>query len=87
MTARNRETFLRDSRHTQPKFKTIAGFFKRPAEFTVSRVSNILLALILALSFLKVPASSAQSNQAFVRQVRALTSDETGLTHPTGLAF
>src|SRR5262245_4443432 len=87
MTIQSRKTILGDSHQTQLKIGSIAGFFKRPVAFIASRSSNILLAVILVLSFLRVPASSAQSNQAFIRQIRLLAADETGLTNPAGLVF
>src|SRR3989304_3765798 len=46
---------------------------------------SVLLPLILPLTW--VPAGSAQGNAAFIRQVRALESDKTGLLNPAGLAF
>jgi uncharacterized protein YjiK len=45
----------------------------------------VVLALILP--FLWVPASSAQGNAAFIRQVRVMESDEAGVLNPVGLAF
>jgi uncharacterized protein YjiK len=47
----------------------------------------LLLALILSLSFVWVPASSAQSNAAFIRLVRVMKNDQTELLYPAGLAF
>ena len=47
----------------------------------------LLLGLILSLSFVWVPPSSAQSNPAFIRLVRVMKNDQTGLLSPAGLAF
>lgn len=87
MAAGSQQTTLKDSFQTQSKFESVAGLLKRLAANVIPRISNALLALILALSFLQVPAGSAQSNQAFIRQIRVMESDETGLTNPAGLVF
>ena len=51
------------------------------------RLSVLSVVLALILPFLWVPASSAQGNAAFIRQVRAMESDEAGVLNPVGLAF
>jgi uncharacterized protein YjiK len=61
--------------------------FKRVIRNFLFRPSILSLVLALILPFLWVPVSSAQNNAAFIRQVRALKSEETGLLHPVGLAF
>ena len=69
-------------------FKGSVGIlFKRVIRNFLFRLSILSLVLALILPFLWIPASSAQSNAAFIRQVRALESDETGLLNPAGLAF
>src|SRR5262245_35891394 len=87
MTTRIRKIFSGDLDHPQPKLKIFMGLFKRPVAFIASRSPNILLVMMLALAFLRVPAGSAQSNQACIRKIRVLEGDETGLTNPAGLAF
>ncbi len=47
----------------------------------------VVLGLILSLSFVGVPASSAQGNSPFIWQVQVMESDHTGLSNPVGLAF
>ncbi len=47
----------------------------------------VVLGLILSLSFVGVPASSAQGNSPFIWQVQVIESDQTGLSNPVGLAF
>lgn len=51
------------------------------------RLSILSLILALVLPFAGVPASSAQSQRPFIRRVRAMESDKTGLIRPAGLAF
>ena len=68
--------------------KGAAGiFFKDGIKTFLFRLSILSLVLALILPFLWIPASSAQSNAAFIRQVRSLESDKTGLLNPAGLAF
>jgi hypothetical protein len=47
----------------------------------------ILLGLILSLSFVWLPAASAQEGLPFIWQVQVMQSDQTGLSNPVGLAF
>jgi uncharacterized protein YjiK len=69
-------------------FKASMGIlFKRVIRNFLFRLSILSLVLALILPFLWIPASSAQSNAAFIRQVRALEGDKTGLLSPVGLAF
>jgi uncharacterized protein YjiK len=49
--------------------------------------ATLLLGLILGLSFIRVPAGSAQGNTAFIELVQVMKNDQTGLLHPAGLAF
>jgi hypothetical protein len=48
---------------------------------------TVLLALILSISFVLVPAGSAQGSSPVVWQVQTFESDQTGLFSPVGLAF
>jgi uncharacterized protein YjiK len=77
--------------HKQRKasfFKGAVGIlFKRVFTNFLFRLSILSLVLALIFPFAWVPASSAQSNAAFIRQIRALESDKTGLFNPAGLAF
>src|SRR3989304_3486381 len=69
-------------------FKTEVGkLFNGDIRIFLFRLSvlSVLFALILPLTW--VPTGSAQGNAAFIRQVRALESDKTGLLNPAGLAF
>ena len=61
--------------------------FKRIIRNFLFRLAILSLILALILPFAWVPASSAQSKAAFIRQVRVLESDKTGLLSPAGLAF
>jgi len=65
----------------------VGGLFKRVIRNFLFRLSTLSLVLALILPFIWIPASSAQSNAAYIRQVRALESDMTGLLSPAGLAF
>src|SRR5215211_4558817 len=49
----------------------------------------IILGLILNLSFIKISANAAaqQADSAFIRKVRVMQSDRTGVSSPAGLAF
>ena len=47
----------------------------------------ITLGLALCLSIPQISAASAAGSSAFIRQVRALEADKTGLQYPAGLAF
>ncbi|HJS17408.1 MAG TPA: hypothetical protein VJ785_01575, partial [Anaerolineales bacterium] len=60
-------------------FKLSGGFLFAPA--------LALLGVIFVLSFVWVPASSAQDDPPFIWQVHELESDQTGLSNPLGLAF
>src|SRR5688500_4236590 len=69
-------------------FKSMVGiFFERVLRNFLFKFSILSLILALSLPFLLVPMSSAQGNATFIRQVRALESDQTGVLHPAGLAF
>jgi hypothetical protein len=50
-------------------------------------VASLLLGFALVLSFARVPAGSAQDGFAYIRMIRAMEADETGLPDPAGLAF
>jgi uncharacterized protein YjiK len=74
--------------------KTIRWNFRGAIWKLMRRMKDILsapvmflLGLILSLSFFEVPASSAQGNTAFIELVQVMKNDQTGLLHPTGLAF
>ena len=47
----------------------------------------VLVGLLVPLTILGSSPSLAQDSPAFIRQVRAIPADETGLTKPAGLAF
>ena len=49
--------------------------------------SMILVGLLLILSLVWSPATLAQDHGAYVRQVRAIVTDDFGLPNPAGLAF
>jgi sugar lactone lactonase YvrE len=69
-------------------FKNAAGkLFRGGFSNFLFRLSILSLVLALILPFLWIPASSAQSNAAFIRQIRVLAGDKTGLLSPAGLAF
>ena len=84
-------------RKTTPSGKTIpvrsafSGFARRPFGWFIHHlpwVQTILsLGLALSLSFSWVFSSSAQGSPAYIRQVRALEADKTGLQNPSGLAY
>src|SRR6185503_175758 len=63
------------------------GLFKQVFRNFVFRLSILSLILALILPFVWIPVLSAQSNAAFIRQIRALAGDKTGLINPAGLAF
>jgi len=63
------------------------GLFKQVFRNFVFRLSILSLILALILPFVWIPVLSAQSNAAFIRQIRALEGDKTGLINPAGLAF
>ena len=48
---------------------------------------KILMGLIVIVALAGGSVTSAQNGAAFVRQVRAMESDDTGLANPAGLAF
>jgi len=69
-------------------FKGSVGIrFQRVIKNFLFRLSILSLVLALILPFLWIPASSAQSNAAFIRKIRSLEGDKTGLLSPAGLAF
>src|SRR5687768_16047099 len=73
---------------TQPNFKPrVAKPTRQTLRNFLFRFSILLLILALILPFLWVPASSAQSNAAFIRLIRVMESDQTRLLRPAGLAF
>ena len=51
------------------------------------RLSILSLVFALVVPFLWSPVRSAQSNIGFIRQIRALEGDQTGLISPAGLVF
>ena len=54
----------------------------------INFIQSILsLSLALSLSFFWISTSSAQGSPAFIRRVRTLEADKTGLQNPAGLAF
>jgi uncharacterized protein YjiK len=68
--------------------KTEVGkLFNGDIRIFLFRLSVLSVVLALILPFLWVPVSSAQGNAAFIRQVRAMESDEAGVLNPVGLAF
>src|SRR5688572_11813542 len=69
-------------------FRGAAGIrFKQVFSHFLFRLSILSLILALILPFLWIPVLSAQSNTGFIRQIRALEGDQTGLLNPAGLAF
>jgi uncharacterized protein YjiK len=52
-----------------------------------SAVSSLILITALVLPFLQVDRGDAQNELSFIRQVRVMEADETGLTNPAGIAF
>ncbi|HEX6268593.1 MAG TPA: hypothetical protein VFZ43_00020 [Anaerolineales bacterium] len=62
-------------------------FFKGDVKNLIFKVSILFVVLTLSLPFAWVPAISAQGNTAFIRLVRAMEGDETGLLNPAGMAF
>jgi hypothetical protein len=69
-------------------FKNAVGTrFKSETRNFLFRLSILFLILALVLPFAWIPASSAQSNTAFIREVRTIESDEAGVLNPVGLAF
>ena len=50
-------------------------------------LANVILGLVVLLSFAGVPAESAQNGPAYIRMIRTMEADETGQSNPTGLAF
>ena len=55
------------------------------SSFSISVI--VMLGLILSLSFMGVPATSAQGSAPGVWQVQVLEGEQTGLTNPAGIAF
>ena len=49
--------------------------------------SMVMIGLILLFSSGESSATYAQNGPAFIRKVRAMRADETGLANPAGLAF
>src|SRR6266498_216376 len=47
----------------------------------------VVLGLILSLSFMWVPISSAQDNPPVIREIRVMEADRTGINQPMGLIF
>jgi uncharacterized protein YjiK len=66
--------------------KNIQWNFKGKKHFLFAPVS-VLLGLILSLSFVGIPAASAQEGLPLIWQVQVLEPDQTGLSSPVGLAF
>jgi hypothetical protein len=60
--------------------------FRRRKDFLFAS-AMIVLGLILSLSFVRVPISSAQGSAPVIWQVHVMESDKTGLSNPVGLAF
>jgi len=65
----------------------ITGWSFREVKVFLFALAMVLLGLILILSLVWVPASSAQGNSPFIWQVQAMESDQTGLSNPVGLTF
>ena len=82
------KTMRRDSIPDRPNFKMIIG---KPFEWISHHIHFtqwiLPLGLALSLSILLMSVSSAQGGPGFIRQVRALEADKTGLQNPAGLAF
>jgi hypothetical protein len=73
---------------SQSNFKPEAGkLIRQDLRIFLSSLSSPSVILALVFPFLWVPASSTQSNAGFIRLVRAIESDQTGLLRPAGLAF
>ena len=73
---------------SQSNFKPGAGkLIRQDIRIFLSRFSSLSMILALIFPFLWVQASSAQSNAGFIRLVRTMESDQTGLLRPAGLAF
>jgi uncharacterized protein YjiK len=69
-------------------FRIAAGkWFNSISRNYLFRASILVLIFALVLPFGWVPARSAQSNIAFIREVRTIESDEAGVHNPVGLAF
>src|SRR3990172_1411691 len=79
---------MNDPKRKVSFLKTAAGkLFNGDIRIFLFRLSVLSVVLALILPFLWVPAGKAQGNAAFIRQVRTLESDKTGLLNPAGLAF
>src|SRR5215216_3512281 len=66
---------------------TVGKFCERVIGNFLLRLSILSLILAVILPFAWVPASLAQSNTAFIRQVQVIESSEAGVINPVGLAF
>jgi hypothetical protein len=53
----------------------------------ISCVSTLVLIAALVFPFLQVTRGNAQNELSFIRQVRVMEADETGLTNPAGITF
>ena len=88
MINQKRKTPLGNIIPAKCNFMTVIG---KLFEWVINNIrftqSIISLVLTLSLSFIWISASSAQGSPAFIRQVRAMEADKTGLQNPAGLAF
>lgn len=53
----------------------------------IPTVSTLILIITLVSPFLQVTGGNAQNEMSFVRKVRVMEADETGLTNPAGIVF
>jgi uncharacterized protein YjiK len=54
---------------------------------SISTISVLILIATLVFPFLQVNDGSAQNQLSFIRQVRVMEADETGLSNPAGITF
>ena len=54
---------------------------------SISTGATLILIAALVFPFLQVTSGNAQNGLSFIRQVRVMEADETGLTNPAGIAF
>jgi hypothetical protein len=74
-----------------PAKSNLKTFMGKPFGWVINHVlfiqSIFSLGIALSLSFVWIFSGSAQGSAAYIREVRVMEADKTGLQNPAGLAF
>lgn len=67
--------------------RIIGAWLRKRARKAISTVSVLILIATLVFPLVQITAGNAQSDLSFIRKVRVMEADETGLTNPAGIVF